>query len=78
MYLHTLISTAILGLVPYLILCLLTFIKGLKSENKLETILLAGFVAYSIQAFANISVIQVAPIYYIIIGLMFSIKQEHI
>ena len=77
-YLHTLISTGILGLVPYLILCLLTFIKGLKSKNKLETILLAGFVAYSIQAFANISVIQVAPIYYIIIGLMLSIKQEHI
>lgn len=77
-YLHTLISTGILGLVPYLILCLLTFIKGLKSKNKLETILLAGFVSYSIQAFANISVIQVAPIYYIIIGLMLSIKHEHI
>lgn len=77
-YLHTLISTGILGLVPHLILCLLTFIKGLKSKDKLETILLAGFVAYSIQAFANISVIQVAPIYYIIIGLMLSIKHEHI
>lgn len=77
-YLHTLISTGILGLIPYLILCLLTFIKGLKLKDKLETILLAGFVAYSIQAFANISVIQVAPIYYIIIGLMLSIKEEHI
>ena len=74
-YLHTLISNGILGLIPYLLLCLLTFIKGLKSKDKLVFILLGGFVAYSIQAFANISVVQVAPIYYIIIGLILSIKE---
>ena len=74
-YLHTLVSTGILGLVPYLLLCLLTFIKGLKSKEKLSFILLGGFVAYSVQAFANISVVQVAPIYYIIIGLILSIKE---
>lgn len=73
-YLHTLTTTGILGLIPYLLLCLITFIKGLKSNNKLMFLLLSGFVAYSIQAFANISVIQVAPIYYLIIGLMLSIK----
>ncbi len=73
-YLHTLTTTGILGLIPYLLLCLITFIKGLKSKNKLMFLLLSGFVAYSIQAFANISVIQVAPIYYLIIGLMLSIK----
>ena len=69
-YLHLLISTGLLGLIPYLILCLLTFIKGLKQNNKLVFILIQGFVAYSIQAFANISVIEVAPIYYIIMGLI--------
>lgn len=73
-YLHTLVSTGIIGLIPYLILCLLTFIKGLKSKEKLVLIILSGFVAYSVQAFANISVVQVAPIYYIIIGLILSIK----
>lgn len=69
-YLQTLISTGIIGLIPYLLICLFTFIKGLKSQDKVTFILLGGFVAYSIQAFANISVIQVAPIYYIIMGLI--------
>lgn len=74
-YLHTLASTGILGLIPYLLLCLLTFIKGLKSKDRLVLALLSGFVAYSIQAFANISVVQVAPIYYLLIGLILSQKQ---
>ena len=77
-YLHTLVSTGILGVIPYLLLCLLTFIKGLKLNSKLGIILLSSFVVYSIQAFANISVIQVAPIYYVIIGLILSIKEEPI
>lgn len=75
-YLHNFVSTGILGLIPYLILCLLTFINGLKLNSDLGIIILSGFVAYSIQAFANISVIQVAPIYYIIIGLILSIKKN--
>ena len=75
-YLHTAVSTGLLGLIPYLVLCLLVFIKGLKFKNKLGLLLLSGFVAYSVQAFANISVIQVAPIYYIIMGLILSLKEE--
>lgn len=74
-YLHTFISTGIIGLIPYLLLCLFTFIKGLRTKNKLVMLLFAGFVGYSIQAFGNINVIQVAPIYYVIIGLILSIKQ---
>ena len=77
-YLHTLVSTGFLGLIPYLLLCLLTFIKGLKFKSKFGLILLSGFVVYSLQAFGNINVIQVAPIYYIIIGLILSIKEEPI
>ena len=74
-YLQTLISSGLIGLIPYLVLCLLTFIKGLKSKNNLIIVLLGGFVSYSIQAFGNINVIQVTPIYYIIIGLILSIKE---
>lgn len=77
-YLHTAVSTGLLGLIPYLLLCLFVFIKGLNGNSKLGILLLSGFVAYSIQAFANISVIQVAPIYYIIIGLILSLKEEPI
>lgn len=74
-YIHTLISSGILGLIPYLLLCLLTFIKALKTKENLVILLLGGFVAYSVQAFANINVLQVAPMYYVIIGLILSIKQ---
>ena len=73
-YLHILVSNGVLGLIPYLILCLLTFIKGLKQNSKLIFLLLSGFIAYSIQGFANISVIHVAPIYFVIIGLILSKK----
>ena len=74
-YLHTFASSGLIGLLPYLLLCLLTFIKALKTKNDLIIILLGGFVAYSIQAFANLSVIQIAPIYYIIIGLILALKE---
>lgn len=74
-YLHKLISVGILGIIPYLVLGLLTFIKGIKNKDNLSIILLGGFIAYSIQAFSNIDVIQVAPIYYVIIGLILSVKQ---
>lgn len=71
-YLHTFATSGLLGLIPYLLLCLLVFIKGLKTKDNLKIILLGGFVSYSVQAFGNISVIQVAPIYYIIMGLLLS------
>ena len=69
-YLHTLVTSGILGIIPLLVLLLYTFIHGLKSNNQYILMLLCGFVAYSVQAFTNISVIEVAPIYYIIIGLI--------
>ena len=74
-YLHTLVSSGLIGFIPYILLCLLTFIKGLKTKDNLVMLLFGGFVAYSIQAFGNINVLQVAPIYYVIIGLILSIKQ---
>lgn len=74
-YLHTLVSSGILGFIPYILLCLLTFIKGLRTKDNLVMLLFGGFVAYSIQAFGNINVLQVTPIYYVIIGLILSSKQ---
>ena len=72
-YLHVLVSTGLLGFIPYMILLLVTFIICIKKKN---IILLSAFVAYSIQAFANINVTQVAPIYFIIIGLILSQTKE--
>lgn len=75
-YLQTLVSSGILGLIPYLFLCLFTFIKGCKSNRKITFILLSGFVAYSIQATFNIDVITVVPIYYLLMGLISSDNNE--
>ena len=72
-YLHVLVSTGILGFIPYMLLLLVTFIICLKNKN---IVLTSAFVAYSIQSFANINVIQVVPIYFIIIGLILSQTKE--
>lgn len=72
-YLHVLVSTGILGFIPYMLLLLITSLVCLKYKN---IVLTSAFVAYSIQAFANINVIQVVPIYFIIIGLILSQTKE--
>lgn len=69
-YLQILVCSGIVGLIPYLLLCLFIFIKGCKSNKKILFMFIAGFVAYSVQAFFNINVITVAPIYYLIMGLI--------
>ena len=72
-YLHVLVSTGILGFIPYMLLLLITSLVCLKYKN---IVLTSAFAAYSIQAFANINVIQVVPIYFIIIGLILSQTKE--
>ena len=72
-YLHVLTATGILGFIPYMILLLITFIICIKKKN---IVLTSAFVAYSIQAFVNINVIQIVPIYFIIIGLILSQTKE--
>jgi len=69
-YLQTLITQGILVFTTYLLLLLLLFIKGVKSNNKLVWALLMAFIGYTIQNFTNISVVNVAPYFYMISGLM--------
>lgn len=69
-YLQILVTEGIFSLVLYLGLLLVLFIDGVKSNNKLVWVLLMAFVGYALQAFLNISVNTVAPIYFIIIGMM--------
>ena len=68
-YLEILVTQGIFTLTTYLIFLLVLFVNGMKSKNKLSWVLLVSFVGYAIQAFLNISVITVAPIFYIIMGL---------
>ena len=72
-YLHELVITGVLGFIPYMLLIILTFIKAIKSKNKYMFLLFSGFLAYLIQAFTNLNVMYVTPIFFLIMGLMLSI-----
>ena len=75
-YLQMLVTNGIFALVTYCAVCLIIFIKGFKLRDAFSISLFIAFVGYSIQAFANISVIDVAPIFYIILGLLYTQKQK--
>lgn len=69
-YLQLLVTGGIFHLVVYLTLLFNLFIDGIKSNNKLVWILLFAFIGYALQAFLNISVINVAFIFYMIMGML--------
>lgn len=71
-YLQMLVTNGIYALVAYCAICLNVFLIGFKFKRPIAIALFIAFVGYSIQAFANISVIDVAPIFYIILGLLYT------
>lgn len=71
-YLQIAITNGVPALITFLILLFIAFIRGIKIKNKFLTPIYMAFIGYSIQAFFNISVIDVAPYYYIILGLIFT------
>lgn len=78
-YLQIAITNGLFALILYMILIMFIFFKGLKIKDKVYIAILMAFIGYSIQAFANISVIEVAPTFFAISGLLLGkIKQESI
>jgi len=77
-YLQISITNGLPALILFLVLLFIVFIKGIKLKNNFITPIYMAFIGYSIQAFFNISVIDVAPYYYIIIGLILSEKDKNI
>ena len=71
-YLQISITNGLPALIMFLTLLFVSFLKGIKHKNSFFTPIYMAFIGYSIQAFFNISVIDVAPYYYIILGLIFS------
>ena len=71
-YLQISVTNGIPALILFLLLLLFSFIRGIKYKNNILFPLCMAFIGYSIQAFFNISVIDVAPYYFIIIGLILS------
>ena len=75
-YLQILITQGIFSLISYLLLFSIILIKGILNsikENKIYLVL--PVLGYLIQAFFNISVIEVAPIFYILLGLLIDRKR---
>lgn len=71
-YLQMAITNGSIALILYCALCFIIFIKGIKFKNKYYVSIFMAFVGYSIQAFANISVIDVAPCFFLMLGLLYS------
>ncbi len=76
-YLQIAITNGIFALAIYLILLLIIFFKGLKLKRNLYISLLMAFTGYCIQAFINISVVEVAPTFFIICGLLMGRIQKN-
>lgn len=71
-YLQILLTNGIFSLITYCLLCLNIFIKGFKFKDNFKIALYIVFIGYSVQAFGNISVIEVAPYFYMILGMLFN------
>lgn len=70
-YLQILVTEGVFNLITYIILYILIILYGIEYTYKNKKVyLLLPVMGYMIQAFFNISVIEVAPIFYIAIGLL--------
>ncbi len=79
-YLQILLTEGLFTLMAYLSFIAFVIIKYKKRNNKSSHNigLFYGIIAYLIQAFINISVIQVAPIFYLYVGFVCSRKEEYL
>lgn len=75
-YIQIGVTNGVIALIVYLSICLIAFLKSIKNRNFLSMCFFISFVFYSIQAFSNISVIDVAPYFYLILGLLISCNSK--
>lgn len=71
-YLQILLTNGLFALLAYLYLLYDAFKKGLKLKDTTSQALYMVFIVYSIQAFLNISVIDVAPYFFLFFGLLYN------
>lgn len=71
-YIQIGVTNGIFPLIVYMFICLIVFLKGFKLKNIYSNSLFMAFVSYCILIFANISAIDVAPYFFIILGLLLS------
>ena len=77
-YLQKLVCEGVFSVITYISMLFIIFISSLKrifkDGNCVVMVLFLPFVGYCIQAFFNISVIEVAPIFWIVCGLLYKKK----
>lgn len=71
-YIQMGVTNGVFPLIVYMFICLVVFIKGFKLKKTHSVSIFMLFVSYCILAFANISVIDVAPYFYIFLGMLIS------
>ncbi len=76
-YLQLLVTQGVLALVTYLIFLFMVFWNGVRSKDTLVWVLIFSFVGYAVQAFTNISVYNVAPFFYIVMGMLVGIEGKN-
>lgn len=77
-YLHIAVSTGIPSLIVYLTFISTIIIKGFRQikNNHLILPLFCSVVGYLVQAFFNFSVVSVAPIFWIFLGVLYKVSDE--
>lgn len=75
-YLQRLLCEGIFSLIIYIVFLTVLFFDNFREKNLFYKCIFLGFFAYIISIFFNISVIRVAPIYWIIVGLLMSKKND--
>ena len=75
-YLQRLVCEGIFSLIIYIIFLAVLFLNNFREKNLFYKCIFLGFFAYIVSIFFNISVIRVAPIYWIIVGLLMSKKND--
>ena len=71
-YLQMAVTNGIFPTLVYMFICLVVFLKGFKLKRVESCALFMAFVSYCILSFANISVIDVAPYFFIVLGILIS------
>lgn len=71
-YIQIGVTNGLFPLIVYMFICLIVFLKGFKLKELYSNSLFMAFVTYCILIFANISAIDVAPYFFIILGLLLS------
>ena len=69
-YLQKLLCEGVFSFICYVMLLVLIVFQHYKSNEKINRILFLGFFAYITQIFFSISVVRVAPIFWIVLGLL--------